>query len=346
MDHAIFAFRRRRPGPSKGGQTLAPALPKLLPMQAILSTPEGAQLREVQAPVPRPNEILVQVRAASLNRADLAGLAAKDGKPLGMEWAGEVIAVGSEVRKHKPGDRVMCTGAGAFAEQAVTDFGRAVKIPDGIPFQEATILMLALQTMHNAIATHGKLVRGETVMIHGASSGVGLMGLQIAKLLGASKVIGTSTNAERRARLAEFGADLAVDSRDPGWVEQVVAATDGKGVDVIVDQVTGPDFNRTMQAAAVLGRIVNVGRLGGGEGPFDFQLHALRRITYTGVTFRTRSVEEIRELTTRMAADLSAAVAGRRLRLPIDKVYPIGQAAAAFERMRGNAHFGKIVLSL
>lgn len=315
-------------------------------MQAILSTPEGAQLREVQSPVPKPNEILVQVKAASLNRADLAGVAAKDGKPLGMEWAGEVIALGSEVRNHELGDRVMCTGAGAFAEQAVTDFGRAVKIPDGIPFEEATILMLALQTMHNAIATHGKLARGETVMIHGASSGVGLMGLQVAKLLGAGRVIGTSTNAERRAKLAEFGADLAVDSRDPAWVEQVVATTGGKGVDVIVDQITGPDFNRTMQAAAVLGRIVNVGRLGGGEGPFDFQLHALRRITYTGVTFRTRSVEEIRELTARMAADLSAAVADRRLRLPIDKVYPMGQAAAAFERMRGNAHFGKIVLSL
>ena len=315
-------------------------------MQAIVSSTDGAQLRDVPAPVPRPGEILVQVRAASLNRADLAGLAAGDGKTLGMEWAGEVVAIGSEVRNHRPGDRVMCTGSGAFAEQAVTDGGRAMKIPDGLSFEEATILMLALQTMHNAIATHGRLVSGETVMIHGASSGVGLMGLQIAKLLGAGTVIGTSTSAERRTRLAEFGADLAIDSQAANWVEQVVAATGGRGVEVIVDQITGPNFNRTMQAAAVLGRIVNVGRLGGGEGAFDYQLHALRRLTYTGVTFRTRSMEEIRELTARMAADLSAAVADRRLRLPIDKVYPLGQAAAALERMRGNAHFGKIVLSL
>src|SRR5207253_2568947 len=121
------------------------------PMQAVVSTPEGAQLREIPAPVTKAGQILVQVRAASLNRADLAGLAARDGKTIGMEWAGEVIAVGSEVREHKPGDRVMCTGAGAFAEQAVTDGGRAMKIPEGIAFEEATILMLALQTMHNAI---------------------------------------------------------------------------------------------------------------------------------------------------------------------------------------------------
>ena len=315
-------------------------------MQAVVSSPEGARLRDVPAPVPKSTEILVQVRAASLNRADLAGLAAGDGKTLGMEWAGEVVAAGSEVRNLRPGDRVMCTGAGAFAEQAVTDSGRAMKIPEGIAFEEATILMLALQTMHNAIATHGRLAPGETVLIHGASSGVGLMGLQIAKLLGAGTVIGTSTNPQRRDRLCEFGADLAVDSRTPDWVEQVVAATGGKGVDVIVDQITGPDFSRTMQAAAVLGRIVNVGRLGGGEGSFDYQLHALRRLTYTGVTFRTRSVEEIRELTARMATDLSAGVAGRRLRLPIDKVYPLGQAAAALDRMRSNAHFGKIVLAL
>lgn len=315
-------------------------------MKAIVSTPEGAQLRELPAPVPKPNEILVKVKAASLNRADLAGLAAKDGNVIGMEWAGEVAEVGSAVQGHKPGDHVMCTGGGAYAEYAVTDWGRAVKIPDGLPFEEATILMLALQTMHNAIATQGRLAKGEAVMIHGASSGVGLMGLQIAKLLGAGLVIGTSTNAERRAKLSEFGAGLAVNSAEPGWVEQVVKATGGKGVDVIVDMITGSRFNDTMKTAATLGRIVNVGRLGGGEGQFDFQLHALRRITYTGVTFRTRSVEEIRDLTSKMAADLSAAVSDGRLRLPIDKIFPLQDAASALERMNTNAHFGKIVLSV
>lgn len=315
-------------------------------MKAIVAAAEGASLRDVAPPVPGPADLLVRVRAASLNRADLMGVAARDGKVVGMEWAGEVVDVGPEVAAFRPGDRVMCTGAGAFGEFAVADWGRALKMPDALAFEEATILMLALQTMHDAIVTHGRLRSGDAVLIHGASSGVGLMGLQIAKLLGAGLVVGTSGDAGRRARLREFGADLAVDPSRADWADEVVARTGGRGVDVVVDQVSGPRFNETMRTAAVLGRIVNVGRLGGGAGEFDFQLHALRRITYTGVTFRTRSPAEIRELTARMAADLGAAVANRSLRLPVDRVFPLEQAAAALARMKANQHFGKIVLAL
>lgn len=316
-------------------------------MKAIVSTPTGAQLADTPAPQPRPNEILVRVRAASLNRADLAGLAAKDGKVIGMEWAGEVVEAGREAGDWRAGDRVMCTGAGAYAEYAVTDGGRACRIPDAsLPYEEATILTLALQAMHDAIVTHGRLQKGNDVLIHGASSGVGLMGLQIARLLGARTVIGTSTSASRRARLAEFGADLAIDPAQPNWVQQVLDTTGGKGVDVIVDQVTGKNFAQTMQCAALAGRIVNLGRLAGAGGEFDFNLHALRRLTYTGVTFRTRSVEEIRVLNARMLEDLGAAVAERRLRLPIDQVFPLAEAAAALARMNANEHFGKIVLKV
>jgi NADPH2:quinone reductase len=316
-------------------------------MKAIISTPEGAQLADLAVPQPKPNEILVRVKAASLNRADLAGLAAKDGKVLGMEWAGEVVEAGPEAGPYQPGDRVMCTGAGAYAEYAVTDGGRACKIPDSaVPYEEATILTLALQAMHDAIVTHCQLGRGDDVLIHGASSGVGLMGLQIARLLGAGKVIGTSTHAARRARLAEFGADLALDPTQSDWHQQVLEATGGKGVEVIVDQVTGKDFPKTMQAAAIGGRIVNLGRLAGAGGEFDFQLHALRRISYIGVTFRTRSVPEVREVNTRMLADLGEAIAQRRLRLPIDSRFPLAQAGEALARMGANQHFGKIVLTV
>ncbi|MDR3453051.1 MAG: zinc-binding dehydrogenase [Rhodoferax sp.] len=316
-------------------------------MKAIVSTPEGARLADVPVPQPQAHEILVRVKAASLNRADLAGLAAKDGKVIGMEWAGEVVEAGAQVTALKPGDRVMCTGAGAYAEYAVTDGGRACRIPDAaLPYEEATVLTLALQAMHDALVTQGRFKRGNAVLIHGASSGVGLMGLQIARLLGARQVIGTSTHAARRARLAEFGADLAIDPGQPGWHERILEATGGKGVEVIVDQVTGKQFAQTMQTAAIGGHIVNLGRLGGAGGEFDFQLHALRRLSYIGVTFRTRSVDEIRVLNTLMLTDLGQAVAERRLRLPIDSSYPLADAGTALARMSANQHFGKIVLTI
>ncbi len=314
-------------------------------MKAIIAAPEGATLAEVPVPRPQAHEILVRVKAASLNRADLAGLAAKDGKVIGMEWAGEVVEAGPDAGPWKPGDRVMCTGAGAYAEYAVTDGGRACRIPDAtLPYDEATILTLALQAMHDALVTHGRLQRGQDVLIHGASSGVGLMGMQIARLLGAGQVFGTGTHAGRLARLAEFGATTAIDASQAGWHERILAATGGKGVEVVVDQVTGRDFASTMKTAAIGGRIVNLGRLGGADSPFDFQLHALRRLSYIGVTFRTRSVAEIRELNARMLADLGAAVAARQLRLPIDSRFPLAEAGAALARMAANQHFGKIVL--
>jgi len=143
----------------------------------------------------------------------------------------------------------------------------------------------------------------------------------------------------------ELGLDnLALDSRDPGWAEAAVAASDGKGIDLIVDQISGYVANPNMKAAAVLGRIVNVGRLGGMKGEFDFDLHALKRIDYVGVTFRTRSLEEVREIVRRMRADLWDAIEAGKLALPIDRSFPLDEAAAAQAHMRANAHFGKIVL--
>jgi NADPH:quinone reductase len=170
------------------------------------------------------------------------------------------------------------------------------------------------------------------------------MALQIAKLLGAKLVIGTSTDPGRRARLKDFGADLAIDSKDANWPELVLKATDGQGVNLIVDQVSGSLVNASMRATAILGRIVNVGRLGGGKAEFDFDLHANRRIAYIGVTHRTRSVDELREETRAMWADLADAVKGRKLRLPVDRTFPLGEAKAAQECMRANRHFGKIIL--
>jgi NADPH:quinone reductase len=321
-------------------------------MKAAVIADTGVAIRDVAKPTPAPNQVLVRVRAAGLNRADVImasgrmhGSAGGPGAVLGLEFAGEVEAVGAGVRHVEPGDRVMCSGNGGYAEYAVADWGRVAKIPaNNMSWEQATTLPIALQTMHNALITAGRLKAGETVLIQGASSGVGLMGLQIAKLMGARLVMGTSTNAGRRARLKEFGADLAIDTTQPDWAEEVLAATDKKGVDLIVDQVSASVANQNMKAAAVLGRIVNVGRLGGFKGEFDYDLHAMKRIDYIGVTFRTRSVEEVREIVRAMRADLWPHVESGRLKLPIDRTFPLDKAAEALAHMRANAHFGKIVL--
>jgi NADPH2:quinone reductase len=323
-------------------------------MKAAVVGEKGLEVREVARPQPKPNEVLVRVRAAGLNRADLAvasghrhGAQGGPGTIVGLEWAGEVAEVGSAVTGIKPGDRVMCSGNGGYAEYAVSDWGRVSPIPaNNMTFAQAATLPVALQTMHDALVSNGRLKPGDSVLIQGASTGVGLMGLQIAKLRGARLVIGSSTNPARRARLKEFGADLALDSKDPAWPDAVAEATQGKGVDLIIDQISASVANQNMKAAAILGRIVNVGRLGGMKGEFDFDLHALKRIDYIGVTFRTRSPEEVREIVRRMRADLWGAVEAGTLALPIDRSFPLDEAAQAQAHMRANAHFGKIVLTM
>jgi NADPH2:quinone reductase len=321
-------------------------------MRAAVIGEKGVEVRDVPQPKPGAAQVLVRVKAAGLNRADLImasgrmhGNTGGAGAILGLECAGEVVEVGSDVRGVKPGDRVMCSAPATYAEYALADWGRVHTIPaNNMTFTQAATLPVALQTMHNAVVTAGRLKAGEAVMIQGASSGVGLMAMQIAKAMGARFVVGSSTNAERRARLTEFGADLAVDSRDPGWADKVLEATDGKGVDLIVDQISGYVANDNLKATRVLGRIVNVGRLGGFKGEFDFDTHALRRIDYIGVTFRTRSVEEVREINRLMRQDLWEHVESGKLALPIDKTFLLDEAAAALDYMKSNAHMGKIVL--
>ncbi|MEA2794388.1 MAG: NADPH:quinone reductase, partial [Bradyrhizobium sp.] len=246
----------------------------------------------------------------------------------------------------KIGDRVMGSGGGAFAEYTLADHGRLFRNPSNMNFEEAATLPVALATMHNAVVTNGALQAGQSVLIQGASSGVGLMAMQIAKLKGAKIVIGSSTDATRRGRLKEFGADLAVDSSDPGWVDQVLQATGGEGVDLIVDQVSGKVANQNLAATKIKGRIVNVGRLGGTRAEFNFDLHAARRINYIGVTFRTRSIEEIREIFDEVRKDIWPAVESRKLQLPIDKVFSFDDIGKAFEHMEANRHLGKIVVTL
>jgi NADPH2:quinone reductase len=323
-------------------------------MKAAIQSGQGLAFADLPPPVPTDDEVLVKVRAVALNRADLGMLAGHKhgnlggpGTVLGMEWAGEVAGLGRNAQRWRIGDRVMGSGRAAFAEYTVADERVVSPLPrPGMDFVQAAGLPVALRTMHNALVTAGRLQAGESVLIQGASSGVGLMGLKMARQLGAGLVIGSSTHPGRRARLAEFGAQLAVDSSDPDWPEQVRQATGGRGVDLIVDQVSGATMNRNLAAAAVRGRIVNVGRLGGTRAEFDFDLHALKRIDYIGVTFRTRSVAEVREIVRLMQADLGPALAAGTLDLPVAACFPFEQLAEAFALMAANGHLGKIVVTL
>jgi NADPH2:quinone reductase len=319
-------------------------------MKAGVASPNGVVIQDVPEPKPKPTDILVKVKAVALNRADLGSAkgdpshGASAGRPIGSEFSGEVIEVGAEVRDFKKGDRVMCHSPGSHAEVAASDYGRAMKSPDGMDYDVAATLPIGLNTLHNALVTAGRLKAGESVMVQGASSGVGVIGLQVAKLMGAKFVVGTSTNAERRAKLKQYGADLAVDTKDPAWPDAVNKATDGRGVNLTVDMLSGPTVSQTMACTALLGRIVNIGRLAGMKAEFDFDLHARKRIDYIGVTFRTRSIEEVREILVRMRADLWDHVKAGRVKVPIDKTYPLAEAKAGHERMRANQHFGKILL--
>src|ERR1700735_3272523 len=309
-------------------------------MKAYVYGANGAEITDIAKPAPKGAQVLVRIRACGLNRADLGmtkghahGSAGGAGTVLGMEWAGEVAELGPDAKGVKVGDKIMGSGGAAFAEYTLADHGRLFRTPSNMNAEDAATLPVALTTMHNAVVTNGALQPGQSVLIQGASSGVGLMAMQIAKLKGAGIVIGSSTDAVRRGRLKQFGADLAVDSSDPGWVDQVLKATDGEGVDLIVDQVSGKVANQNLAATKVKGRIVNVGRLGGTHGDFHFYLHAERRINYIGVTFRTRSIEEIRHIFDGVRKDIWPAVEQRKVQL-------------AFEHMEANKHLGKIVVTL
>jgi NADPH2:quinone reductase len=322
-------------------------------MKAYVYGANGAAISDVAKPTPKGAQVLVRVRACGLNRADLGmtkghvhGSAGGVGTVLGMEWAGEVAELGPDAKGVAVGDKVMGSGAAAFAEYTLADHGRLFRAPSNMNFDEAATLPIAITTMHNAVVTNGALQPGQTVLIQGASSGVGLMAMQIAKLKGASLVIGSSTDASRRSRLRDYGANFAIDSSDPAWVDEVLKATDGKGVDLIIDQVSGKVANQNLAATKVKGRIINVGRLGGTHADFNFDLHAARRISYIGVTFRTRSIEEIREIFDEVRKDIWGAVESRTLQLPIDRVFAFDDIGEAFAHMDANKHLGKIVVTL
>jgi NADPH2:quinone reductase len=320
----------------------------------IVSGSAGAQLRwqEVPDPQPGPGELLVAVRAVGMNRADLllrAGhyerIATKPPAPIaGLEAAGDVIALGEGVTDFRIGDRVMGMPSGAYAEKVLLHYRLALRVPAGFSWEEAAALPVALLTAHDGLVSNGSLARGETVLVQGATTGVGIVAMQIAKYCGASVVIGTSTSADKLARLAPYGIDVGIDTRREDFAQRVLEVTANRGADVILDMVGAGAVAGHLACAAVKARWVQVGRVSGAKAEIDLNELSRKRLRLIGVTFRTRSLDEFAGVVAAAERDLGAAVAARRIISPVDRVLTLDAACEAHAYMRSNALLGKIIL--
>jgi NADPH:quinone reductase-like Zn-dependent oxidoreductase len=321
-------------------------------MKAVVVVPgeNGPSLavREVPAPQPGPHDLLIRTRAVGLNRAELNRMLPKEGQVqiVGMEAAGEVIGMGAAATGFTIGDHVMSMGMACYAEVVSVDSRVALAVPADFNWEEAAATPVHYLTAHDALR-NGEFVKGETVLIQGVTTGVGIAAVQVAKALHASRVLGTSRSDDKLARM-EFGLglDIGINSTTADVGSRILAATEGRGCDVILDNVGAGQLAANLAGAAIKGRIVSIGRLGGKLDAIDLDLLALKRVKLVGVTFRTRTIEEKAAITAEFKNDVYAALASRRLCPVIDRVFPFEDALAAQEYMRANAHLGKIVLRL
>ena len=322
----------------------------------IVQRKEGGALefREVPEPEPNPDELLVRVKATSLNRADLYQIKGTydktqrpaDGVIAGLDAAGEVAGMGRDVCGFALGDRVMGICAGGYAEFVTLNQHLAMPVPSRLSWEEAATVPLAYMTEHNALITQAHLQVGETVLVNAASSGVGVAAIQIAKFHGARLVMGTASTPAKLAALKALNIDLAINHRSENFGDAVLAATDGAGADVIIDHVGGPYLKENLRCIAVKGRLVSVGRLGGTHAEIDLELLALKRIQMIGVTFRTRTLDEKIDIARGVVTDLLPAFENGRLKPVIDRVFTLRQAPEAQAYMASNTHIGKIVLKV
>ncbi len=325
-------------------------------MKAIVITrpggPEVLEYREVPDPVAGPEDLLVRVRATALNRADLlqrmGGYPQPGPKPAheipGLEYAGEVLAVGERVEGFAPGDRVMgLLAGGGYAELVATHFRLAMKVPERLSWEEAGATPEVYITAHDALLQCG-LVAGERVLIHAAGSGVGVAAVQIAKMMGASFVAGTAGSAEKLSRAAELGLDLGINYREQDYAEAVLQATGGAGVDVILDVIGAEYWERNLRVLAPKGRMVIVGLMGGTSATANLGLLLQKRLQVRGTTLRARPLEEKALATRAFEKSVLPHIASGRIQVVIDRVYALRDAAEAHAYMGTNANFGKIVL--
>ncbi|WP_233838468.1 NAD(P)H-quinone oxidoreductase [Paraburkholderia sp. ZP32-5] len=313
---------------------------------------EVLQLVEVPEPEVRDHDLLVRVHAAGVNRADIIHRRGGYGRPnfgdseiMGLEIAGEVIAVGSDVHGFGIGDRIMgITGGGAYAEVARLDYRMALPIPGDLDYVRAAAIPEVFVTAHEALVHLGRLKYRHSVLIHAGAGGVGSAAIQLARAIGA-RVFSTS-DAKKLAHLQKFGASRGIDYRTEDFVDVIKEETNGHGVDVIVDFIGAPYLERNVRCLADGGRLIQVGILGGTEGarlPLDRVLHGHLQIIGTVMKSRPQAVKH--QMVSRFAACWSRHFEEGTLSPVIDSVFPLAQAADAHRRMESTLNVGKIVLT-
>jgi NADPH2:quinone reductase len=303
-------------------------------------------------PVPGPHEILIKVAAAGVNRPDVAQRSGSYPPPPGasdlpgLEIAGLVAATGDGVSKHKVGDKVMSLVAGGgYAQYAIAPDAQAMAIPDTLTLIEAGATPETLMTVWHNVFERGALQSGEMLLIHGGSSGIGTMAIQLAKAFGA-KVIVTVGSQEKADACLNLGADRAINYKTEDFVAEVKAATGGHGADVILDMVGGDYIERNYDAAAIEGRIVQIAFLGGPKATVNFAKLMVKRLHHTGSTLRPRSLADKAAMVRAIEAKVLPLLRDGKVKPLIDSTFPLEKAADAHRRMETSEHIGKIVLTV
>ena len=321
-----------------------------------ISKPGGPEVLKSETravPVPGPDEILIRVMAAGVNRPDVAQRMGQYPPPPGasdlpgLEVAGVVAATGTNARKHKVGDKVMSLVAGGgYAQYCIAQDAQAMAVPASLTIQEAGALPETLMTVWHNVFERGALQPGETLLVHGGSSGIGTLAIQMAKALG-SKVIVTVGSKDKAQACLELGADHAINYRTEDFVEATRKATGGNGANVILDMVGGDYIDRNYDAAAIDGRIVQIAFLSGSpKATANFSKLMVKRLTHTGSTLRPRSNADKAAMVTAIEARVMPLLRDGRVKPLMDSSFPLEKASEAHRRMETSEHIGKIVLSL
>ena len=322
-------------------------------MKAVIITqpggPEVLEIQDVEKPEPEGDYVRVRVRAAGINRADLlqraGGYPAPAGSPAhipGLEFAGEVDAIGPQVRMWKPGQRVMgLAGGGGQAEYILAHEGLLVEIPENLDFLQAAAVPEVFMTAHDGLFTQGGLQMGERVLIHAAGSGVGTAAIQLAHATGAT-TFGTSRTANKLERAKPLGLDVGLSATD--FAAEVHSVTNGEGVHLVLDFIGAPYLEQNLAAIAMWGRIVYLATLGGVQANLDLRLVMGKRVSIRGCTLRTRTLEEKIAVTRRFGTSVLPLLANGKVRPIIEHVYTMAEIGDAHAEMAENKNFGKLVV--